>query len=320
MLIAQDVTQWCVNFLLFTGGFGAMEPEPGLFDEAGDYFGGETPGTVLELPDNLDLISEICSLPELLLGQSGLDALETEVDNNLPSVAFHDDTSLKQTFDQQFDTKHLEAVVDEAHIQNGIQCNLKLPWESGIMSNIFGNSSLRLLPKVETPIGHIDLPVGPDVASSSKVPVETSTKTVFENCVKFSMNRTKLDSEEAQWDIVMQRWESVIMHAPEHSKIGRYVSGLDREQTTFAIRCVFKGKGIATLRKRSDGFKKFAEWYYGSSGPGHRSAAGGVKMVLRVLTPQNFSIEHLFYCPLKLAGLDFQDGWRVVGSFVTWLA
>ena len=184
------------------------------------------------------VVSEIRSLPDLLSEQFDIGDLETEDDNNLPSVVSHDDLPLEQTPDQQFDIKHLKAVVKEARMQNGVRCNLKLPWESGVMSDIFGTSSLRLLPKVEAPIGYIDLPVGRDVASSSKVPVETSTKTVFENCVKFSMNRTKLDhqrnlyqptqqqnhcyankekyyhhSEEAQWDIVTQRWESIIMQA-----------------------------------------------------------------------------------------------------------
>ena len=204
-------------------------------DETGDNFGGDTPGAVLELPDNLDLVSDIGSLPDPSSEQG---ELETKDGNYVPSVASHDE----MPHTQPFDLRHLETVVNEAHMQNGVQCNLKLPWECGVMSDIFGTSSMRVLPKVETPIGCIDLPVRCDPASTGNVRVEISTKTVFQNCVKFNMNGTKLDSEEAQWDVVMQRWESIIMHAPEHSKIGRYDMDLEPGLRTAAIKCVFKGK------------------------------------------------------------------------------
>ena len=226
-------------------------------------------------------------LPSLVLESQveSIAGLETDLEDTHTSCPLPNNPP--EFSDQHFDLKNLDAMVNEAHMQNSIQCNLKMPWECGVMAGIFGSSPLPLLPKVETPIGCIDVPLRRDNASVSKGPVEISTKTVFENCVKFNMSRTKLDSEEAQWDVVMQRWESIIMHAPEHSKIGRYVLGLSPDMRKLAVGNVFRGKGISTLRKRADEFKKFAEWFYGTSGPPrggtyNHGGAGGMDGVARI--------------------------------------
>ena len=273
-----------------------MEP-----DEDDDNFGGNTPGTALGLPPDIDLLSDGCSLdlPSLVLESQveSIAGLETDLEDihtfcPLPS-------NPPEFLDQHFVLKNLDAMVNEAHMQNGIQCNLKMPWECGVMAGIFGSSSLPLLPKVETPIGCIDVPIRRDNTSASKGSVEISTKTVFENCVKFNMARTKLDSEEAQWDVVMQRWESIIMHAPEHSKTGRYLLGLSSDMKKLAVGNVFRGKGISTLRKRADEFKKFAEWFYGAFGPPkgracNRGGDGGTDGGARIF-PLNVDDTRLYF-------------------------
>ena len=159
-----------------------------------------------------------------------------------------------------FNLSNLDAVISEAASSNGVRTGISFPWERGIMATIFGEVKTGLIPQVDMPVGYFE----PIAARASEIAGETnivtSSKTVFESCVEFGLFRTKLESQDVQFEIAMLRWESIIMHNPVASSLGRFVFGLEHEQQIMAVRTALGGKSASTLRKRAGQVKRFMQW------------------------------------------------------------
>ena len=223
--------------------------EEGLEDFS---FGGfDTPGTSMGPPEDLD------NSP---LDHGGEDVSQDVSGNTpvAPSVLSSetDICGLKLTAPSNLSN----AVISEAASSNGVRTGISFPWEQGIMATIFGETKTGLLPQVDMPVGYFE-PIGARSSESAgETNIVTSSKTVFESCVEFGLFRTKLESQDVQFEIAMLRWESITMHNPVASSLGRFVFGLEPEQQIMAVRTALGGKSASTLRKRAGQVKRFMQW------------------------------------------------------------
>ena len=218
-----------------------------------DLGGFETPGTSLDLPEDLD---------KSPLGYDG-DGVFQDVSGNTPvapSVFPSEIEAVDVKSAVPFNLANLDAVISEAASSNGVRTGISFPWEQGIMATIFGETKSGLIPQVNMPVGYFELSVARTVENVGETSIATSSKTVFESCVEFGLFRTKLESQDVQFEIAMLRWESIVMHNPIASTLGRFVFGLEPEQQVIAIRTALGGKSAATLRKRAGQVKRFMEW------------------------------------------------------------
>ena len=226
-------------------------------EDLGDpTFGGyDTPGTSMGLPEGLD--------DSFLDHDNFDDAAPQDITGETlvaPSVSpsENDVCDLQRT--AHFNLSNLDAVISEAASSNGVRTGISFPWEQGIMATIFGEVKTGLIPQVDMPVGYFE----PIAVRASEIAGETnivtSSKTVFESCVEFGLFRTKLESQDVQFEIAMLRWESIIMHNPVASSLGRFVFGLEREQQIMAVRTALGGKSASTLRKRAGQVKRFMQW------------------------------------------------------------
>ena len=226
-------------------------------EDLGDpTFGGyDTPGTSMGLPEGLD--------DSFLDHDNFDDAAPQDITGETlvaPSVSpsENDVCDLQRT--AHFNLSNLDAVISEAASSNGVRTGISFPWEQGIMATIFGEIKTGLIPQVDMPVGYFE----PITVRASEIAGETnivtSSKTVFESCVEFGLFRTKLESQDVQFEIAMLRWESIIMHNPVASSLGRFVFGLEREQQIMAVRTALGGKSASTLRKRAGQVKRFMQW------------------------------------------------------------
>ena len=226
------------------GGFdGCLEMEDDI-----PIGGFDTPGTSLGLPEDLD---------KSPLGYDG-DGFSQDVSGNTPvapSVFPSEIEAVEVKSAVPFNLANLDAVISEAASSNGVRTGISFAWEQGIMATIFGETKSGLIPQVNMPVGYFEPSVARTVENVGETSIVTSSKTVFESCVEFGLFRTKLESQDVQFEIAMLRWESIVMHNP-----GRFVFGLEPEQQVIAIRTALGGKSASTLRKRAGQVKRFMEW------------------------------------------------------------
>ena len=128
------------------------------------------------------------------------------------------------------------------------------------MATIFGEVKTGRIPQVDMPVGYFEPIAARGSENAGGTNIVTSSKTVFESCVEFGLFRTKLESQDVQFEIAMLRWESIIMHNPAASSLGRFVFGLEPAQQIIAVRTALGGKSASTLRKRAGQVKRFMQW------------------------------------------------------------
>ena len=218
-----------------------------------DIGGFETPGTSLDLPEDLDKSPLGFDSDSVFQAVSG----DTPV---APSVFPSEIEAVDEKSVAPFNLANLGAVISEAASSNGVRTGISFPWEQGIMATIFSETKSGLIPQVNMPVGYFEPSVARTVENVGETSIATSSKTVFESCVEFGLFRTKLESQDVQFEIAMLRWESIVMHNPIASTLGRFVFGLEPEQQVTAIRTALGGKSAATLRKRAGQVKRFMEW------------------------------------------------------------
>ena len=215
--------------------------------------GFDTPGTSMGLPEDLDNSS---------LGHDEDGASQDVSGNTLvePSVFPSEVDVFGVKPAASFNLSNLDAVISEAASSNGVRTGISFPWEQGIMATIFGETKSGIIPQVDMPVGYFEPLAARTAENVCEADIVTSSKTVFESCVEFGLFRTKLESQDVQFEIAMLRWESIIMHNPVASSLGRFIFGLEPEQQIMAVRTALGGKSASTLRKRAGQVKRFMQW------------------------------------------------------------
>ena len=129
--------------------------------------------------------------------------------------------------------------------------NLKLPWELGVMSEIFGNETI--LP--ETPKVLSASPVLPLECSSTFEEAELSSTAmrvgVYTQVAVSSRQVGKpLETLGQQMEVLAKRYEVLIGHAYQCSSLGRLIADKAFDKRVELVADAIGGKAVSTLKKR----------------------------------------------------------------------
>ena len=118
--------------------------------------------------------------------------------------------------------------------------------------SVFGDCD-NIFPRVQTP----DVPVGAedggDGSISVPVPFEQRTVSIHVRAVNFGSFKTKRYGNGYQRALLYQRWEAILLHAPDSSTAGQHLATLARTIRLSKIETIFSGKATSTLRKTGRG-------------------------------------------------------------------
>ena len=89
--------------------------------------------------------------------------------------------------------------------------------------------------------------------------VEVARGRIFDRAFTGRFKSRDLGGDE-QWEYIFEKWLLVVLQSPEHSQIGRVVVDLPKELQLEAVRDVFGGKSMSTLRKRIRQTVNLVEW------------------------------------------------------------
>ena len=111
--------------------------------------GGNTPGTNRSLPDDLDLNEDIESQLGGQLGSEGLEKSQDEWSVQEPTPANDIDDHHLHEHDNLHAGENFSRSLFEARWTSSRLTSLSLPWETGVMSQIFGLQPVQQIPRVE---------------------------------------------------------------------------------------------------------------------------------------------------------------------------
>jgi len=140
--------------------------------------------------------------------------------------------------------------------------SLVLPWETGVMSQIFGLQPMQQTPLVEPLLDAEALTSMSNPGSSNVVsePVgQTLDKPVYEVAVK--CHRGFYSSTTNKWDTAMRKWLCIMFQNLSASDIGVELGAAATEQEAIDLLSqVFGGKKESTVNKRANCMKRFVSW------------------------------------------------------------
>lgn len=201
-----------------------------------------TPGTALGLPEDLD-DGSIGDKDEAASSHLSTENLDGTITVGTGSIS----------------SQQLATALFEARLQQSFVMQRALPWESGVFGEIFGAGD-NIFPRVQAP----DIPTVTEsrenVLFPAPVPFEQRTVSVHVRAVNFGSFKTKRYGEQYQRNLLFQRWEAILLHAPNASTSGIYLASFSRDVRLEKIEMIFGGKATSTLRKRAGQVKDFLSW------------------------------------------------------------
>ena len=143
----------------------------------------------------------------------------------------------------------LKVLVDEILLENkgciNVCPELKPPWETGVMAEIFSEKPIDVLPAPAT--------LRSEAQDFDQVRLEVTRaaeNAVYAGVAVSGLGKRRALSEQAEFDVLCQRFELILSREYDASALGRRIKGLQRDERIKLVGDALGGKAIATLRKR----------------------------------------------------------------------
>ena len=149
-----------------------------------------------------------------------------------------------------------------------------LPWEKGVVAEVFGTAARHSLPSFPTMVPRIEHLDPRNAEPDAGVTVGTEGhgishggETIFDSCISFRSAWTPA-SDDVSREVVCKRWLAILRSNSDATACGASVAECSSvaEQVSF-IRDVFSGKATSTLRKRALSFLRYLKFCEGYLGP-----------------------------------------------------
>ena len=224
--------------------------------------GGNTPGTNRSLPDDLDRNEDIESQLGGQLGSEGLEKSQDEWSVQEPTPANDIDDCQLHEHDNLHAGENFSRSLFEARWTSSRLTSLSLPWETGVMSQIFGLQPVQQIPRVEPLLNAEALATMSSPGPSAVVTEpagQTLDKPLYEIAVK--CHRGFYASTTDKWDKAMRKWLCILYQNLDASDVGLQIAATDTEQEAISwLSKVFGGKSENTVHKRANCMKRFIAW------------------------------------------------------------
>ena len=148
----------------------------------------------------------------------------------------------------------LGVLVDEVLLENKGCVNecpeLKLPWETGVMAEIFSEKPIDVFPRVPASAPATLHSEAQDLDQVRLEVTRPAENAVYAGVAVSGLGKRRALSEHAEFDVLCQRFELILSHEYDASALGRRIKGLQRDERIKLVGDALGGKAIATLRKR----------------------------------------------------------------------
>ena len=161
----------------------------------------------------------------------------------------------------------LGVLVDEILLENkgciNVCPELKLPRETGVMAEIFSEKPIDVLPKVPASAPATLHSEAQDFDQARLEVTRAAENAVYAGVAVSGLGKRRALSEQAEFDVLCQRFELILSHEYDASALGRRIKGLQRDERIKLVGDALGGKAIATLRKRVAQARSLLQWCVG---------------------------------------------------------
>jgi hypothetical protein len=178
----------------------------------------------------------------------------------------HDDVLTDQ------DRATLDAMVHQAMLGASLQDGLSLPWERGIMANIFGDAPLVTLPQFPQVAHSIDPanvePQPPEAVAEThtkRARTDAFTCRLYERAISFRNSLSYLEMDHAKWNKALEKLYTVMVSGPSSCPSGVKFDPLDMYRNLQQIRVLCGARSPNTISKRANSLLRFCLWHRGFS-------------------------------------------------------
>jgi hypothetical protein len=169
------------------------------------------------------------------------------------------------------DSRVLDSMVNQAMLSASIEDGLTLPWETGVMTAIFGDEPLVTLPKpvklthslqTDQPLGPRNQDAGTGQASKRLRTAEASQRR-FERAIVFKNSLTDRELDDAKWNRALEKLYAIMVSCPAGTPQGVKFDTKDIELNLRQIKILCGARSPNTVAKRANSLAQYCIWHKG---------------------------------------------------------
>ena len=154
------------------------------------------------------------------------------------------------------------AAISDQFIRGAKFSAITLPWETPLMSQIFGDAHPMMNLSMPINWGSRELPVTESVAVGPSEPVVPSEKTwQVTKFVRHKTDETYLQQRDKTMHNALSKWKFLILIDPACSDVGKQLMGVHEGQQDFVLSSVMGVKSPNTVLKRANALMQFYRWH-----------------------------------------------------------
>ena len=167
------------------------------------------------------------------------------------------------------ETKILDSMVEQAMLSAQMSVSIPLPWETGIMATIFGETPLQDLPSIPSLQHSIpgfqqrDLDDTPEDSSRQvkRRRGEDYCVKLYERAISFGNTLTDKELDDTRWSRALEKLYAVMVSSPGVKPDGIHFRDDDMELNLRQIRILCGSRSPNTVTKRAKSLVKFCLWH-----------------------------------------------------------
>ena len=164
----------------------------------------------------------------------------------------------------------LDSMVHQAMLSADVSDNLTLPWETGIMASIFGDTPLAPtpeLPKVAHAVDHTisaqdraapNLEINP-----KRQKMDSGCHRLYERAISFKNTLSDPETDQAKWTRALEKLYTVMVSGPDSRPASIKFETEDMDHNLRQIRFLCGAKSPNTIMKRANSLLQFCMWHKG---------------------------------------------------------
>ena len=162
------------------------------------------------------------------------------------------------------------AGVSDELIRGARLAGIRMPWETPLMTQIFGDDRQRPSIPLTMPLdwGTSDMPVaGMDSSGVEQPLIPSQCRWSCAQYVVHKTDETYLQQRDRTMNNALAKWKFLVMLDPAHSEVGRQVGTADDDSATQVLTSVMGVKSPNTVLKRASALMMYYRWnaVHGSS-------------------------------------------------------
>ena len=168
------------------------------------------------------------------------------------------------------DRARLDSIIHQAMLGANLADGLSLPWETGIMATIFGDSPIvqeATLPMIAHTLDHSEVEPtnrpGSLEGHAKRQRTDVCTNRLYERAISFKNTLTDPEMDQAKWGRALEKLYTVMVSGPNSCpKSISFIAG-DVEKTLRQIRLLCGARSPNTIAKRAHSLLQFCLWHRG---------------------------------------------------------